>query len=49
VLEEGLDRRGPDPKLLLFLAEAQRGGGTTPRRIETLERARRADPRARAC
>lgn len=44
VLEEGLDRRGPDPKLLLFLAEAQRGGGDTPAAIETLERARRADP-----
>ena len=44
VLEEGLDRRGPDPKLLLFLAEAQRGGGDTSAAIETLERARRADP-----
>jgi len=44
VLEEGLDRRGPDPKLLLFLAEAQRGGGDDGAAIETLERARRADP-----
>jgi tetratricopeptide (TPR) repeat protein len=44
VLEEGLDRRGPDPKLLLFLAEAQRGSGDTAAAIETLERARRADP-----
>jgi tetratricopeptide (TPR) repeat protein len=44
VLEEGLDRRGPDPKLLLFLAEAQRGSGDTTAAIETLERARRADP-----
>ncbi len=44
ILEEGLDRRGPDPKLLLFLAEAQRGTGDTPAAIETLERARRADP-----
>jgi len=44
VLEEGLDRRGPDPKLLLFLAEAQRGGGDDAAAIEALERARRADP-----
>jgi tetratricopeptide (TPR) repeat protein len=44
VLEEGLDRRGPDPRLLLFLAEAQRGSGDTAAAIETLERARRADP-----
>ncbi len=44
VLEEGLDRRGPDPKLLLFLAEAQRGSGDVAAAIETLERARRADP-----
>jgi tetratricopeptide (TPR) repeat protein len=44
VLEEGLDRRGPDPKLLLFLAEAQRGGGDGAAAIETLERARRTDP-----
>ncbi len=44
VLEEGLDRRGPDPKLLLFLAEAQRGSGDAAAAIETLERARRADP-----
>ena len=44
VLEEGLDRRGPDPKLLLFLAEAQRGSGDATAAIETLERARRADP-----
>ena len=44
VLEEGLDRRGPDPKLLFFLAEAQRGSGDTAAAIETLERARRADP-----
>lgn len=44
VLEEGLDRRGPDPNLLLFLAEAQRGGGDAAAAIETLERARRADP-----
>ncbi|MCC6847683.1 MAG: DUF1049 domain-containing protein [Deltaproteobacteria bacterium] len=44
VLEEGLDRRGPDPKLLLFLAEAQRGSGDDAAAIETLERARRADP-----
>lgn len=43
VLEEGLDRRGPDPTLLLFLAEAQRGGGDVAAAIETLERARRAD------
>lgn len=43
VLEEGLDRRGPDPKLLLFLAEAQRGSGDPAAAIETLERARRAD------
>ncbi len=44
VLEEGIDRRGPDPKLLLFLAEARRGLGDLPGAIETLERARRADP-----
>jgi len=44
VLEEGLDRRGSDPKLLLFLAEAQCGSGDTAAAIETLERARRADP-----
>jgi tetratricopeptide (TPR) repeat protein len=44
ILQEGLDTRGPDPKLLLFLAEAQRGLGALPAAIETLERARRADP-----
>jgi tetratricopeptide (TPR) repeat protein len=44
VLQEGLDKRGHDPKLLLFLAEAQRGLGQTAAAIETLEQARRADP-----
>jgi len=44
VLEEGFGRRGTDPKLLLFLAEAQRGLGEIPAAIESLERARRADP-----
>ena len=44
VLEEGIDRRGPDPKLLLFLGEARRGLGDLPGAIEVLERARRADP-----
>jgi tetratricopeptide (TPR) repeat protein len=44
VLQEGLDKRGHDPKLLLFLAAAQRGLGHTAAAIETLELARRADP-----
>ncbi len=44
VLEEGIDRRGPDPKLLLFLAEARLGLGDLPGAIEALERAHRADP-----
>ena len=43
ILEEGLDRRGPDPKLLLFLAEAQRGAATRPPRSRRSS-ARRADP-----
>jgi tetratricopeptide (TPR) repeat protein len=50
VLEEGLATRGHDPKLLLFLAEAQRGLGEVGAAVETLERAHRADaasPRVR--
>ncbi len=43
ILEEGIDRRGPDPKLLLFLGEARLGAGDLPGAIDTLERARRAD------
>lgn len=43
VLEEGLATRGHDPKLLLFLAEAQRGLGEVDAAVETLERAHRAD------
>ncbi len=42
VLEEGLGRGGTDPKLLLFLAEAQRGMGDLGAAVESLERARRA-------
>ena len=44
VLEEGIDRRGPDPKLLLFLAEARLGLGDLAGAIEILERAHRVDP-----
>lgn len=44
VLQEGLDKRGHDPKLLLFLANAQCGLGQDAAAIESLELARRADP-----
>jgi tetratricopeptide (TPR) repeat protein len=44
VLHEGADTRGPDPKLLLFLGEAQRGVGDLAAAGGTLERARAADP-----
>jgi lipopolysaccharide assembly protein B len=44
VLREGLEKRGHDPKLLLFLAQAQRGLEQLPAAIETLEQARRGDP-----